>query len=801
MRDFVADLRYASRALLGHRSFALAAVLTLGLGIGLTTAIFTIINGVVLQPLPLRNEQRLITLCEHYPGSTRDWCSISPPNVADIAERARSIEAIGIARSWPFTMTTAEGNSSVAGGLATPGAFEALGFRAELGRLLEPADLIGQPSVVAVITHEMWQSKFGGATDIVGRSVSLDGAPVTIVGVLERGAQAPVLSPVELWRPPHIDPRSENHREWRGFVAFGRLREGASLKSARAELAGITSELRGTHFATTAGWDIEPRTLHDLVVGDVREPLLLFFGAVFLVLLIACANVANLILARGASRGREIAVRAALGGRRGRLVQSLLAESLLIAFAGAAMGLGLSVWATQAFKALAPSGIPRIEQVGTNGTVLAFTIVLALVTSVVFGLVPALRVSRVDLAQALREGGRSGTKRGGRLGRALVMAELAIALPLVSGATLLARSYMAQTQWTPGFEREHLLTFSLYIPSSSYAQRSNIGDIWNRLEQDIASIAGVTGVGTASAGPLFGSRETWEMEIEGRPGDEKTSIRWYDVSPGFFDALGVPLVRGRDFGAGDTFGAPSAALVNATLANAHWPGENPIGKRVMFPVGEQKETFTIAGVVRDIPSLRPGTPAGPQLYWSNRQAPRPFTYFLVRTTVPPASIAPAVRARLSAVNKDFEPRGFETMEELVARNVRSPRFNMTLILALGLVALVLAGIGTYGLLAYYVEQRHREIGIRLALGARRETVVAAIMSNGLKLALAGVSAGVVGALLLARVIGTFVWGVSPYDPVTLAGSAFVVVTIAAAACLIPAWRASRVDPAVTLATE
>jgi ABC-type antimicrobial peptide transport system permease subunit len=221
----------------------------------------------------------------------------------------------------------------------------------------------------------------------------------------------------------------------------------------------------------------------------------------------------------------------------------------------------------------------------------------------------------------------------------------------------------------------------------------------------------------------------------------------------------------------------------------------------MFPVGEQKETFTIAGVVRDIPSLRPGTPASPQLYWSNRQAPRPFTYFLVRTTVPPASIAPAVRARLSAVNKDFEPRGFETMEELVARNVRSPRFNMTLILALGLVALVLAGIGTYGLLAYYVEQRHREIGIRLALGARRETVVAAIMSNGLKLALAGVSAGVVGALLLARVIGTFVWGVSPYDPVTLAGSALVVVTIAAAACLIPAWRASRVDPAVTLATE
>jgi len=801
MRELTTHIRYAARALLAHRTFALAAILTLALGIGLTTAIFTVLNGVVLRPLSLRNEDRLITLCELYPGATRDWCSISPPSVADIAERSRGIAAVGIARTWGFTMTTADGSTGVAGGLATPGAFAALAVRPQLGRLIEPGDMIGRPSTVAVVTHEMWQNKLGAARDIIGRSISLDGMAVTIVGVLEPGIQFPVIGDVEVWRPPHIDPRDERHRIWRGFVAFGRLREGVTMRAARAEIAAITAEIRAAHFSGTAGWDIQPRTLRDLVVGEVREPLLLFFGAVILVLLVACANVANLILARGAARGREIAVRAALGASRAWLVQSLLVESLLIAILGAAVGLTLAEWATQAFKALAPSGIPRIEEVSTNGTVLAFAIALALLTSVVCGLVPALRVSRVDLSQALREGGRTGSSRSGRLGRALVIAELAIALPLVSGATLLARSFMVQTQWRPGFEREHLLTFSLFIPTTSYPKRSDIGSVWDRLESEIAGIPGVTAVGTASAGPLFGSRESWEMQIEGQPPEERTSVRWYDVSPGFFSALGVPLVRGRDFGAKDTYGTPTAALVNETLANRFWPGQDPIGKRLVFPSGDLRDTFTIAGVVRDIPSIRPGTSLDPQLFWSNRQAPRPFTYFLVRTSVSPASVTGAIRARLEAVNQDFTAYGFATMPELVARNVRSPRFNMMLILTFGLVALTLAGIGTYGLLAYYVEQRHREIGIRLALGATRRSVVAAVMRSGLTLALIGAVVGMAGALVLARAISAFVWGVSPHDPLILAGSASVVVLVAAIACLVPAWRASRLDPALMLVAD
>jgi putative ABC transport system permease protein len=801
MRDLMADLRFAARALLARRSFAAAAILTLAIGIGLTTSIFSVLNAVVLRPLPLRNADRLITLCEQYPGATPDWCSVAPPNVADIAARAHTIEAIGIGRSWPYTMATPDGSEGVRGGLASNGMFEALGIRAELGRLIERTDLLGRPSTVAVISHEMWASRFGLAPDIIGRTVTLDGAPVAIVGVLEPRAQVPMLERVALWRPLDINPRDEQHREWRGFVAYARLRDGASLATARTEIAAITRDLRAQHFSSTVGWDVTPRSLHDLVVGNVRDPLLLFFGAVVLVLLIACANVANLLLARGAARGREMGIRAALGASRARMVRSLLVESLLLAVVGAAIGLGMSEWATQAFKTLAPAGIPRIDQVATSTTVMVFAAALAVVTSGIFGLVPALRISRVDLAQSLREGGRGGSARSGRLSQMLVVIELAIALPLVTGAALLSRGFVASTQWRPGFEREHLLTFSMFIPNSSYAKQSDIGQIWTRLEREMASIPGVRSVGTASAGPLFGARETWEMEIEGKPADERQSIRWFDVSPGFFATLGVPIMRGEDFDASDVYGAPSAGLVNETLANRYWPGDSPIGKHLVFPHGADKETFTVKGVVRDVPPILPGTAAAPELYWSNRQAPRAFTYFLVRTTVPPASVTAAIRARLRAVDSDFKPAEFATMMDRVNVELRAPRFSMTLLIAFGLAALALAGIGTYGLLAYFVEQRQKDIGIRLALGAQRDNVVFGVMRNGLALAVPGIVIGIAGSMLLTRAIRSLVSGVSPLEPLSLATSVVVVLGVAMTACLVPAWRASRVDPAATLTAE
>lgn len=800
MRDLFADLRYATRALLARRSFAVAAILTLTLGVGLTTAIFSIVSAVVLRPLPLPEAGRLVAICELYPGATPDWCSAAAPNVEDVAARARTLDAIGVGRSWSVTWSTPDGADNLYGGIATPGMFRALGFRAERGRLLEAADLTGGPGTVAVISHEMWQTRFAGAADIVGRSLVLDGAPVTVVGVIAPGFDVPLFEGVQIWRPLHINPRSEQHRAWRGFVVYARLREGISLSTASAELAGIARDLKAAHFPTTEGWNLTARPLQDLVVGNVRGPMLMFFGAVGLVLLVACVNVANLVLARGATRTREIAVRAAIGASRGRIIRSLLMESLLLSLAGSVVGLLFSDWATQVFKSLAPPGIPRLDLVSTNLAVVAFAAAVAIATALVFGLAPAMRLSRVDLANALRESGRAVTGPG-RLGRVLVVAELAIALPLVTGAALLARSFSTLTSWQPGFEQEHLATFTLFLPSTAYDTRAQMADRWDRLEAEIASIPGVERVGTASAGPLFGAREAWEMRIEGRAADALASIRWYDVSPGFFRTLGVPLVRGRDFGPDDRFGAPSAALVNETLVKRFWPNDDPIGKRLVFPVGDQSETYTVVGVVRDVPPLHPGSAIEPEIYWSNRQSPRPFTYFLVRTTVPPAAIAAEVRERVKGINRDFLVSSFSTYPETVGRRLSAPRFNLVLIATFGVAALLLAGIGTYGMLAYFVEQRRKDIGILLALGARPRRVVLDVLRSGLTLAVVGIALGTVASISLGRLISGLQSGVSAQDPGTLSVSALIVLAVAAGACLVPAWRASRVDPATALGAE
>lgn len=802
MGDIAADVRYAIRALLARRAFSIAVVLTLALALGMTTAIFSIVRGVLLAPLPVRDSDRLVSICELHPGANRDWCSVAAPNIEDIARSARSLDAIGIGRSWSVTLSTNEGAASIDAGIATPGMFHALGARAQLGRLIEAGDLLGAPSTVALLSDGMWRGRFGAARDIIGRSILLDGSPVTIVGVLEPSFAVPLFETAQLWRPVHIEPRSEQHRTWRGFVAYGRLRDGATIAEARAEVAATERTLRAEHFSTAETWALELRPLKDLVVGSVKQPLRVFFAAVVLVLLVACANVANLILARGATRSREFAVRTALGASRPRLLRAMLAECLVLSVVGATLGLLLAQWATAAFKALAPAGIPRLDQVSMNLTVIAFAGATALATALIFGTVPAIRLSRPNLATALRDGGRAATGRG-RLGRMLVVAELAVALMLVTGAALLTRSFASLTSWNPRFERDHVAVFTMFVPSTAYAPggRAVLADIWRRLEDEIGSIPGVTDVSTASAGPLFGSRETWEMLVEGRPEDERASIRWYDVGPDFFRTLGVPLVRGRDIAETDRFGAPNVGLVNETLARRFWPGQDPVGKQLTFPVGSQRETFDIVGVVADVPPLRAGVATEPELYWSNRQAPRPFTYFVVRTAVPPQSIANVVQDRVEAINGDFATQGFRTYAQLLGNQVRAPRFNMTLLLVFGATALLLAAVGTYGLLAYSVEQRRREIGIRMALGAPRQRVVTEVVRTGVALGAIGVTGGLVGSLVLGRLLSGLLTGVSAQDPATLAGSGAIVLSVVAIASTVPAWRASRVDPIVTLSAD
>lgn len=796
------DFRHALRGLAKAPAFSVAVILTLGLGIGATTAIFGVLSGVVLHPLPFPNEGRLITLCEQYPGATKDWCSVSPPNVEDIAERSRTIEAIGMGRAWSTTyVTMPTGAEGVSAGIATPGLFHALGVGVVRGRMIEASDLVGRPSDVALLTYETWKEKFGGDTAAVGRTVALDGHPVRIVGVLEPGFHLPQFEFVQLWRPVHINPRDEQHRDWRGFVAYGRLRAGSSLRDARVELATITTALRREHFGTTPGWNIVPMPLRDLVVGGIRPVLLMFLGAVALVLLIACANVSNLLLARTAVRGREMALRSALGASAGRIVRALLTESLVLALGGTAVGVALAAGAVRVFRALAPGGIPRIAEVGLDARVLAFASGLSVLTALLVGLAPAVRASRADLAQALREGGRSGPARHTRLNSVLVTLELAMAVLLVAGAATLARSFAAFIAWNPGFETRHLALFNLSPAAARYDTGPKLGALWDRLESGLAAVPGVAAVGTASAGPIFGGREGSEMELEGWPPDQRMPIRWSDVSPGYFAALGVPLKRGRALDAHDVYGGPSVCLVNETLARRYWPGQDPIGRTIVFPVGRQRETFTIVGVVGDVPPVTPGTAPEPEMYWSNRQAPRPYTYVLLRTTVDPALVAGTIRARLKEIDGDFDPRVIRTMPELQDRELTAPRFDMLLLVSFGVAALLLAAVGTYGLLAYNVTQHTREIGIRLALGAQPRHVIRSVLSRGLGMSGAGIALGLGAFLLVGRAIAPLAPGVSLKDPLTLAGAGAVLLGVAAAACLVPALRAGRVDPILTLSAE
>lgn len=798
MRNLLADIRHAVRRLLGQPSFSIAAILTLALGIGLTTTIFGVVNGIVLRPLAFPNASRLVTICEQYPSAPADWCSISPPNVEDIAARSRSIVSIGIARDWPYHLETTRGAEGIRGGLATPGLFSALGVHPELGRAIEQSDLIGRESSVALITHELWQTRFGGSRDVLGRRIVLDGVPVSIVGVLPAGFEVPPYSGVQLWRPLPFDPRDETNRAWRGFVAYARLAPGASLATARRELGGIADQLRIEHFTGEAFWNLTTMSLQDLVIGSVKPVLYVFLGAVLLVLLIACANVANLLLARAANRSPEMALRAALGAGRWRLVRGLLVESGVLALAGTIVGVLLAFWGTAAFVALAPPSIPRIAEVRVDGRVLTGALALACLTTLLFGLAPALRTARGDVAQALRQGSR-GSARGGSLGRVLVVSELAIALTLTMGAALLTRSFAARTAWNPGFEREHLLTFSVFAPTEKFGEGAGIARLWRRIEGELRAIPGVVGAGSASAGPLFGSEESDDVRFDGAAGPATAPARWYDVSPDFFQTLGVPIVRGRALTESDAIGAPNVALVNESLARRFWPDDTPIGKRITLFDG--RLTVHVVGVVRDVPPATPDAPVKSEIYWSNRQQPRAFSFFLVRTTVPPASIAAAVRERLRGVDRDLEAGSVRPMSTLMAGELRAPRFQLLLLVTFGGTALVLAAIGTYGLLAYTVSRRMRELGIRIALGAEQRQVLGAVLGDALRLAVAGVLIGSCASMVLARAMHGMVAGVSTFDPLSLAASVLLLLAIAVAACLGPAFRAARVDPVVTLAAE
>jgi putative ABC transport system permease protein len=787
------DLRPAVRHLFRQRGYTITAVLTLGLALGATTAVFSVVSGVLLRPLAFRDAGSLVTVCERHP-SVEGFCIASPPDVESWREATTTLASVGVMRDWPVRITEPGGVESYYGGLITHGVFAALGVRPALGRVMGPDDH-GAGRRVAVLSDALWRSRFGGDPSVVGRSIPLDGEPVTVVGVLSPETAIPHLEDVQIWVSLPFDPRDEENRGWRGFHTVARLAPGAGRASAAAELSTIAARLAARYPATNAGWSVEVVGLRESLVGGVQRRLLVFLGAVGLVLLLGCVNLANLMLARASAREQELAVRSAIGASRVRLARLVLLESALVSGAGAVLGVVLASWGVDLFRSVAPPGIPRLDEVGVDWRVLLFALGLAALTAAVVGAVPALRGARADLASQLRA---PRVARGGGRG-VLVAAETAIAVMLLAGAALLGRTFARLTTWDPGFARDRVLVAWTGVSQGTYPDVAAVRALYGQALEAVRSIPGVASASLTSGGPLFGGEEPG-MARAGGAGRDSTVVLWRDVGPGYLGTLGVPLREGRDFTDGDRAGTAPVAIVNEAAARRLWPGRSAIGGRLVMT--ESGADFTVVGVAADIPSLEPDAPVRPEVYWPYFQLTRWGSFFVVRTDdAPPPGLAAAIRDRLGAVSPELEPAGVSTLGDLLDRRLVSPRFNAILLGSFAGVALLLAAVGIGGLVAYRVTHRVREIGIRLALGATDTTVARGFLWEGGRLVVAGVAAGTVGALALTRFLGSLLAGTSPTDPMAFGAVATSMLVIGLAAAWIPARRASRVDPLTALRAE
>jgi len=690
----------------------------------------------------------------------------------------------------------------VSGGLASPEAFQALGITPLAGRFIERDDIGTNWRRVIVLGNDIWRTKFGARLDVIGQAITLDDEPHTIVGILPPNVRIPQLEDVQVWRPVHVDPADEQQREWHGFLAFGRLRPGVTIEQARAEVTTLAAAIQRDHFQAKPGWTTAVRSWHDVLVGSVQRAMYIFLGAVGFLLLIGCANVANLLLAQASVRQREMAVRGALGASRARLVRRLLGESLVLAIAGAAGGLLLGWLASRAFVALAPRGIPRIDQVGLDLRALAFTAAIAALTTLLVGVAPALRATNVHLNQALSEGGRSGTsRRAHRAAGLLIVGEIALAVILVTGAGLLARSFATLIGWKPGFEQAHLVTVWSFTSTGKFTSGEQIAALIARAEDELRTIPGVVSVGAGSAGPLFGGDGDMRFTIDGRaaPNDgPRQAALWYDISPGYFRTFGIPVLRGRDISDRDVYNGPKVAVVNERFARK-FLANRPLGRRVRMV--EMAAEFEVVGVVADVPPVRPGDEVPAQIFWSNRQVPRPATYFVIRTAGDPGAVARVLTQRLHVVDPEMQVSQVRTMRDILARELVRPRFAVVLLGTFGVLALLLAAVGTYGLLAYTVQTQRKDIGIRMALGARPGAIVGGVLGRGLRLATLAAAIGVIASLGLTRLLASQLAGVAPNDPMTSIVSVGVLLAAVILASLVPAYRASRVDPIVTLRAD
>ncbi|HST20728.1 MAG TPA: ABC transporter permease [Blastocatellia bacterium] len=810
METLFQDIRYGIRALLKNPGFTAIAIITLALGIGANTVIFSVVDSVLLRSLPFKDSDRLVSIWEtNSQLSNPDGKNAQASGIANFTDwnsQNQVFDNMAAYFNWTYNLTGVDEPERLEAAVVTGSFFDVLGVQSSMGRTIIPDDDQSGKDNIVVLSHGFWQRRFGSDTAIIGKAITLNRNSFTIIGVMPPDFKFPGRE-VELWVPAGFNSAQKQDRAGKFLKVIGRLKPNVKVEQARAALVTIAGQLEQQYPDTNAGWSVALVPFQENEVSSTRPALLLLFGAVGFVLLIACANVSNLLLAKGAARRKEMAIRSALGASRGRLISQMFTESALLALLGAGAGILLAVWGMDILISLNPGDIPRLADARIDGRVFAFTLMLSILTAFVFGIVPALFASKPDLQEAIKETGQTVTSSSGlKFHNLLIVSEIAVTLVLLVGAGLMIRSFLHLHEVNPRFNTENMLTMRIWLPASRYGSNEQQTAFFQQVIDRIETVPAVRAVGAIQDIPLKANRMGFNFVIEGRAATrsvEEQDAAYRAITPEYFRTMSIPLLNGRGFTRQDDRNAPPVVIINQSMAQQFFSSEDPIGKRIRF--GEQDAPwYSIVGIVSDVKHMGLDAQEGAAIYQPYDQKQFSFLRWMtlvMRTDSEPTGLISAVRSQVQAVDKDQPVYDIATLEQLLSTSVAKPRFYTALLGSFALLALVLASVGIYGVMSFSVNRRRREMGIRLALGADRRDIFKLVVARGLLLTLIGVGIGVAAAFALTRVMSSLLFGVTATDPLTFIAIPLILTGVALGACFVPARRAMKVDPMVALRYE